>query len=78
MVGSRSRSRCVDIRRIGLLLGAKAPSEDEVDKVEIVAFRSISLVALRRGISSNRPGEASRSFLCISTSATFILAVLSK
>jgi hypothetical protein len=52
------------------------PSEDELDVVEAVAIRSISLLGLPGGVLMKRSGEAFRSFLSISRSASFIFAVI--
>jgi hypothetical protein len=50
-------------------------SEDEVEVLEPVAMRSISLLGRPGGILMNRSGDASRSFLSISRSTISILAI---
>jgi hypothetical protein len=50
-------------------------SDDEVELVDALAILSISRLGLPRGLLMNLSGEASRSFLSISRSASFILAI---
>jgi hypothetical protein len=75
-VGCLSKSRCVDIRLIALSLRATEPSEDSVEVLDAVGIRSISWLGRTGGVLTNLSGEASRSALTISTSASFILATV--
>jgi len=52
------------------------PSEEELEVVDAVARRSISWLGRPCGVLMKRSGLASRSFLSISRSASFILAVV--
>jgi hypothetical protein len=72
-VGCLSKSLCVDIRRMALSLRATDPSEDSVEVLDAVAIRSISWLGRT---AENLSGEASRSFLSISRSASFMLATV--
>jgi hypothetical protein len=53
-------------------------SEDEVEVLEPVAMRSISWLGRPGGVLMNRSGDASRSFLSISRSTIFILAIVNE
>ena len=72
-VGCLSKSLCVDIRRMTASLRATEPSEDSVEVLDAVWMRSISWLGRT---PENLSGEASRSFLTISRSASFILAIV--
>jgi hypothetical protein len=72
-VGCLSKSLCVDIRLMAPSLRATDPSEDSVEVLDAVAIRSISWLGRT---AENLSGEASRSFLSISRSASFMLAAV--
>jgi len=66
----------VAMRLMVASLRTAEPSDEELEVVDAVARRSISWLGRPCGVLMKRSGLASRSFLSISRSASFILAVL--